>query len=831
MDFQSDRRDRGNREPAQVEAGRQPTPAAGLDGYLRDLREVEPSEIPPPPMVEPAADPLSSIGQPVPENQDVALMSSILQAQRGFTKEVADLGATLTAAANARLDAWNEGNTAEGALEAAHAFADAADFYVGKSRELVMSCSDQVVSLLKSAGMDLGEFKRLRNVLPSVQPEAPVEGASAYADVGEKIGMARKDLAALRKQLEEGGALQMDDLLSLEKEDPAFAGQALTKQQQFGGRQAFLREMKDEFGIPAGAGYVASRLFAVISDRPEDRPEDRMAFLQGAASLKEMIRSWHCLGDVLNDLNQIDWTMKGLYLSLEDQASLETLRKEKVKAWQRVAEGLRDGTIKMNGSWSSQERSLTTFYEHAPESIYAYKRAADAYREAYDAALRRAQVEQLGQRLIWASLGPDFARQVQNGSRRRSMVERSIRIKDDDWSWGIREIEAKATESKQPKRSSEEETPHVPRFQWVRQVPEVVEREGGRAITFHSDSLMETFGFRGVEYGNWMDPEASREHTQAAGEALQDLAEILGIGNRQIGLGGHLALAFGARGSGRFNAHFEPARTVVNLTKTRGGGSLAHECGHGIDNHMAKASVGFKSHHLSFATGEAWTLPGQDLDPQVQEAFSRLQKAIYKGDRVPTEEYTAEPQDPPRFRSFKVLNDLLSKHAGDPGKVMESYMALMRDMKTRAERGDKRSMVAYNKRLRSVAEYVADATKAPVQVRVIRGGGGSSDYLLTAKAKGDYWARPQELFARAFEAYVYDQLKANGRKNTYLVAGCGEEHAEAYAEVNQILEGMGGVTSIYPRGEERVRINQAMAELMETLVSTGFFEAKDAKEA
>ena len=44
-----------------------------------------------------------------------------------------------------------------------------------------------------------------------------------------------------------------------------------------------------------------------------------------------------------------------------------------------------------------------------------------------------------------------------------------------------------------------------------------------------------------------------------------------------------LAIAFGARGSGSALAHFEPARNVINLTKLKGAGSLAHEWGHALD--------------------------------------------------------------------------------------------------------------------------------------------------------------------------------------------------------------------------------------------------------
>ena len=45
-----------------------------------------------------------------------------------------------------------------------------------------------------------------------------------------------------------------------------------------------------------------------------------------------------------------------------------------------------------------------------------------------------------------------------------------------------------------------------------------------------------------------------------------------------------LAIAFGARGRGNALAHYEKDLEVINLTKLRGAGSLAHEWGHALDH-------------------------------------------------------------------------------------------------------------------------------------------------------------------------------------------------------------------------------------------------------
>lgn len=71
-------------------------------------------------------------------------------------------------------------------------------------------------------------------------------------------------------------------------------------------------------------------------------------------------------------------------------------------------------------------------------------------------------------------------------------------------------------------------------------------------------------------------------------DALMDLAYALEIDPTDIALGNRLSIAFGARGSGNALAHYEPMREVINLTKMRGAGSLAHEWGHAFDDIIGK---------------------------------------------------------------------------------------------------------------------------------------------------------------------------------------------------------------------------------------------------
>jgi hypothetical protein len=106
------------------------------------------------------------------------------------------------------------------------------------------------------------------------------------------------------------------------------------------------------------------------------------------------------------------------------------------------------------------------------------------------------------------------------------------------------------------------------------------------------EMFMGTFGFRGVEFGNWVSQGGNNRDRQgmlnATYDGLMDLASIVGVPPRAIALDGTLGLGLGSRGHGSASAHYEPGAVVINLTKTRGAGTLAHEWFHALDNYFQK---------------------------------------------------------------------------------------------------------------------------------------------------------------------------------------------------------------------------------------------------
>lgn len=109
---------------------------------------------------------------------------------------------------------------------------------------------------------------------------------------------------------------------------------------------------------------------------------------------------------------------------------------------------------------------------------------------------------------------------------------------------------------------------------------------GGKDIT--AKDFSDTFGFRGVEFGNWTNLKDRQSALNEAYDAFMDLSEAVGISPRGLSLNGELGMAFGSRGGGKAAAHYEPGRVVINLTKTQGAGTLAHEWWHALDNYFSR---------------------------------------------------------------------------------------------------------------------------------------------------------------------------------------------------------------------------------------------------
>jgi hypothetical protein len=101
-------------------------------------------------------------------------------------------------------------------------------------------------------------------------------------------------------------------------------------------------------------------------------------------------------------------------------------------------------------------------------------------------------------------------------------------------------------------------------------------------------------GFADVGFGKWVAAKQDQDHLNYAYDAFMDLAQHFGIPPKMIGFG-DMHFTIGALGHGKFAAHFQARQPhpqggtvpVINVTNTKGDGTVYHEWGHAFDLHGA----------------------------------------------------------------------------------------------------------------------------------------------------------------------------------------------------------------------------------------------------
>lgn len=141
------------------------------------------------------------------------------------------------------------------------------------------------------------------------------------------------------------------------------------------------------------------------------------------------------------------------------------------------------------------------------------------------------------------------------------------------------------------------------------------------------DELLAEFGLRGLQFGEWV-PNAERQGwLDDCFDGLADLADVLGVPRRWIGLGG-LGLAIGARGASAALAHYEPGLRVINVTRLKGSGSIAHEWFHAFDHRLARRfSV---SSLIRYCCLRPWFDCKSDIESEFLDLWNRLKNSEFK---------------------------------------------------------------------------------------------------------------------------------------------------------------------------------------------------------
>ncbi len=186
------------------------------------------------------------------------------------------------------------------------------------------------------------------------------------------------------------------------------------------------------------------------------------------------------------------------------------------------------------------------------------------------------------------------------------------------------------------------------------------------------EQFQEAFGFRGVQFGNYVEGGRRQQDLNRAYDALMDLAGVLNLPPKALSLGGRLGLAFGARGTGGTDAaaaHYERGNVVVNLTKREGAGSLAHEWWHSLDNYFSRErGAGDTYMTLDSQSGSGVREEMRAAFREVNAAINRtrMQERSRKLDDRKTKDYwTTKPEMSARAFESYVIAKLQDQNAGN----------------------------------------------------------------------------------------------------------------------------------------------------------------------
>ena len=344
------------------------------------------------------------------------------------------------------------------------------------------------------------------------------------------------------------------------------------------------------------------------------------------------------------------------------------------------------------------------------------------------------------------------------------------------------------------------------------------------------EDMMQTFNFKGGEFGNWLNENDRQQSLNYGYDALLDLSKALSIPPTDISLGGKLSIAFGSRGSGNALAHYEPLRKVINLTKMKGAGSLAHEWGHALDDFIGKelGLNGFFTENYRYSdpsseiikdiieTMQYKMISGDEMtNKQIQDYEKHINKTKNVINSFFPEEHLTKKQLQLKDKLIQDLIDNAEKNnekiydyisTGEGIKEIDELSNLRKQTVGRVISRDEKINIAH---LQNSIFHKKNQIGKPVRVKTDFYQNSIKFDDMYSKTEHGYWQSKIEMFARAFACYVSDKL---GCKSDYL---CG--HADLALGLVTNKDNELELIKAFPEGEERRLIDEKIDKLIEFL--------------
>jgi len=548
-------------------------------------------------------------------------------------------------------------------------------------------------------------------------------------------------------------------------------------------------QLEKEKGFSSGATYLKVKCRESLQNRPFDSKDARNVYvvniskvqtiLNNCFSVKEVndaldlfirdkdffigeigeVKSWQ-MYSALNKKKETIFSKRFLnFCSFQSDAAMQDLKDAKLYS---------AFTNEQQDEFINRQLESTAKYLERRNTDYAneIEKVKDAEYVIYNVSqrfnLNRKDVKGNPEKYAELLLGSykraiDKAVNTQQNLIKREGLSPEYSIRNDNWDWAFGEkekIERKISTA--PKINTKPPLSHISRIGGLK-IPDIA-----------VESITNEFCFNNVVFGNALKDSFSKESVRHFIGALTDLAEILDIDICAVNQLGKLDINFATMGTGGHMATYFPSYKAINLTKSKGDGSIAHEWFHYLDNVIQEGAV-----HKASSNFASESSKPSDFGVKLSMYYLKIFIKDGDGENKPTV-VRFPAQDKVKYYIY--------------GETVEAAINSI-------QRSNKAYAYAKNSKQKTVANYygcIANKFNLPfidVPMIVL-----SSIYWDNSKNIGtDYWIENVELFARAWEAYIEKKLTDLGRKNNYLVS---YDWAKEY-----------GNKQPYPYGEELNKIS------------------------
>ena len=423
--------------------------------------------------------------------------------------------------------------------------------------------------------MQVEEFKRWVKDGGTTKPIAAGDDAAGkITDFGEKIGGARKDAWAAYRDTVEGDTAEQIKALPLSKAWPAPDYDKLIESGVDRHAVAIARASRDAIPAKPRASYKVNGW----ADAVKHMRDIALGLLDGSVDvdkarrvmLSSSLRSAHAVMNRAELYQAVGHqrSLADLELSSGSYSLYDGIKYDPPKSIWTISRESKSGTF---GNWprtiasgSSKAEVISDFKRHYEQLTSQDSKPKAVSFDIYSNDNRRSWI-------VGKKVGRNYLALTEPFEK----VSDARQYRADNYD----ELVIKLGKAKE-----------IPRERRDINQPRVGEdMRGGADVS--PELFGEAFGFRGVEFGNWVEQGRRQQDLNNAYDALMDMAAVLGISPKSLSLNGELGLAFGARGSGGVNpaaAHYEPGKVVINLTKMNGAGSLGHEWWHALDGYFSR---------------------------------------------------------------------------------------------------------------------------------------------------------------------------------------------------------------------------------------------------